>query len=939
MLPALLAVPILANAQESKSANERLSAARLAATTGDYGGAEIAFKELLAGDTRVASAIALGQCYLETGRYQDAHALLDSVNNESQTNLDWNILAARLAGTLGDYENAIEYARRGRDIERNSCVARLLLAEYLEVVGKSAEALEEYEWFDRLVKHRLPIDAANLTAAGQGFYRYSVLTQHPNLVQRTRHVLHKIYQQAYQVLDVNYWPARLAVANLLNEKFSLDEAADDYRAVLDINSNAVAAHVGLGSIARNQWRFEDVDRRANRALDINTNSVDALELLASSRMFERRYTLADATARRALAINPNSIDALALAASAKLALFDESGADEFIMRANAINPKSGRFHQILAQTLSDRRQYPQSETEFLKAIEYEPSDAMARAELGMLYMQWGDEKKARPPLEAAWKIDAFNARTKYTLDLLDKLVAYARLETEHFDVRCEKGLDEVIAANAANYLESIYEEICQRFEMNLDRKTIVEIFPAHGDFGVRVTGQPWINTGGACTGWVIGVIAPRFGSGKAPFYLPGVLRHEFVHTVTLAATNNRIPHWMTEGLAVLHEDEPRTFGWKEDLAERIRDGELAPLNEVDWGFMRPKRPNDRAMAYAQSEWMCEFLMDRLGDGVINAILRDSREGMSQTGLFAKHAKMTPEEFDEAFRAWAIEQATPWGFDLTPPEKVEPLKALALEKPQEASIRARLARAHFEAGDFGEALANAQASLDLDADHNALAHEVMMFALAATVMDANNADQAAKLQQSIVDHAQKILLIEPGHRKARMIVAKYHLSEQKDDAALPHLLDLMDVEPVDPMVPYELARIYTSMGDDQRALPMWMECRLEFANNREIPAAIAAIHRRAGQLQEARDWYEKALQIDPLSPDIGEAHANVLMQMGRTDDAIARFRLLCRVKPEEAKFHSACALALFKAGNESEAKSYAQKAVKLDPNSDARSLLD
>ncbi|HNO79190.1 MAG TPA: tetratricopeptide repeat protein [Phycisphaerae bacterium] len=935
----LMVVMIAPAIARSESASEQLAAAKEQVQSGAYDQAEVALMPLLAGESKVAASIALGRCYLETGRYEAAKTALESVKDESRSNVDWHIWSARLAETLGDYEGAIESARHAMGIDRNSCVARLLLAQNLEIVGKSQEALQEYEWFDRLVKHRLPIDPDNLVAAGAGFYRYSVLTQNSNLVQRTRHVLQKMYQKAYQMLDPKYWPAHLAVADLLAEKFSLDEAADDYRAVLNINTNAVAAHVGLGWIARDQWRFEDVDRHAQDALDINTNSVDALVLLAASRMLERRYTLADGFAQRALAINPNSIDALAYATSAKLALFDEAAADVYVKRADAINPKSGRFHEIVAQTLSDRRQYPQSEVAFLKAIEYEPSSAMARAELGMLYMQWGDEEKARVHLDAAWEIDAFNARTKYSLDLLDKLVAYARLETEHFDVRCEKGLDEVIAASSAKYLESIYDEICKRFDLTLDRRTIVEIFPAHDDFGVRVTGQPWINTGGACTGWVIGVIAPRFGMGKSPFHLPSVLRHEFVHTVTLAATNNRIPHWMTEGLAVLHEDEPRSFGWKEDLAERIRNDDLAPLNEVDWGFMRPKRPNDRAMAYAQSEWMCEFLMDRFGDGVINAMLRDSREGMSQTGLFAKHAKMTPEEFDDAFRAWAIEQATPWGFDLTPPENVETLKALALETPDDASVLARLAMACMEAGDIDEAMTHANASLAIDAKDNALAHEVLMRVYAGKLHHAEDAEQSKEWQQAGIDHAREVLIANPKHRKARMVIAKYHLAEKKDDAALPHLLDLMELYPVDPMEPYELARIYTSMGDDERALPMWKACRQEFSNNREIPAAIAAIHRRAGRLAEACDWYERALQIDPLSPGIGEAYANVLMQMGRTDDAIARYQLLCRIDPEEARFQTACALALFKAGNESEAINYAKRAVALDPKSDARSLLD
>ena len=40
-----------------------------------------------------------------------------------------------------------------------------------------------------------------------------------------------------------------------------------------------------------------------------------------------------------------------------------------------------------------------------------------------------------------------------------------------------------------------------------------------------------------------------------------VLRHEYSHTITLAATDNRIAHWMTEGLAVWEEQTPLKWEW------------------------------------------------------------------------------------------------------------------------------------------------------------------------------------------------------------------------------------------------------------------------------------------------------------------------------------------------------------------------------------------
>ena len=60
----------------------------------------------------------------------------------------------------------------------------------------------------------------------------------------------------------------------------------------------------------------------------------------------------------------------------------------------------------------------------------------------------------------------------------------------------------------------------------------------------------------------LALVSPRKGGqNMEPFNWAQVLRHEYTHTVTLAATDNRIQHWMTEGLAVLEEHTPIRWEW------------------------------------------------------------------------------------------------------------------------------------------------------------------------------------------------------------------------------------------------------------------------------------------------------------------------------------------------------------------------------------------
>ena len=116
---------------------------------------------------------------------------------------------------------------------------------------------------------------------------------------------------------------------------------------------------------------------------------------------------------------------------------------------------------------------------------------------------------------------------------------------------------------------------CRVGVVGLAHRTIIEVFPTQAAFAVRITGKPWIHRVGACTGRVIALASPRESAQLTGAYnLAAVLKHEFTHTVTLAATENRIPHWFTEGLAFWQENSDRSFFWCTLLAEAVRRGEL-----------------------------------------------------------------------------------------------------------------------------------------------------------------------------------------------------------------------------------------------------------------------------------------------------------------------------------------------------------------------------
>lgn len=906
---------------------------------GDYAAAAAEFETLREIETtRVEALIGLSRCRLATGAYDEVRSLHAEAKEAARGSAEFVMLAGEAARHTGDYETAIALARSALQIDPRHAPARLLLCETLEIVGKRDEALAEYEWFERLVLRQLPTTAPALTAVGQGFYRYSQLTRDPNLTERTRHVLNKIFQVAYEQVDRNYWPARVAAADLLRAKWNDYEAREDYLAALDINTSAVEALVGLGRLDLEEWAFEAVDARATAALAINSNSVAALNLRAACRLLERRYREAAETAERALAVNPHGLEAIALKASALLALDDRPAVDALLARGAAINPCNRVLHHVVADTLSGLRRFEESEVQYRKAIDCEPTAADPRTELGMMYMQWGDEARARDALEGAWRLDPFNARTKNTLELLDRLDRFVEIVTDRYVIRYDAEHDEVIAGAFARQFDAIYDEVCAAFQASLERKTVVEIFPSHTEFGVRIHGKPWIHTIGACTGWVIAMDAPRVGGDLAgPFNFAEVLRHEFTHTVTLAVTHNRIPHWLTEGLAVLQEPADRPYAWLVLLADAVRRDELYTLASIDWGFMRPRKASGRVQAYAQSEWMCEYLIETYGPEVIQTMLAQFADGRTQAEVFAKVTGESQQQFDARFAEWARTQAQRWGFDLAQPERVDVLTLQAAQQPDDVDVSARLARAQLDAEDWDAARATAKRCLEADESHP-LAMEIFVRCSAHALGEVFPPSARVEIEDEAAPVARRLLARDENNRHALALLASLHMRRKQFDDALPLLTRLHKVWPIDANIADMLGTIHFEREEFDLALPYLLTAARSESNDAELAIRIAAIYERDNRLPDARHWYTEALHRHPLLETPREHLAEIAMRTGDVPAAIEEYRTLCKIAPHVARYHADCALAYRKLGDRENMRHFAERAVALDRNSPAAALL-
>jgi tetratricopeptide (TPR) repeat protein len=191
---------------------------------------------------------------------------------------------------------------------------------------------------------------------------------------------------------------------------------------------------------------------------------------------------------------------------------------------------------------------------------------------------------------------------------------------------------------------------------------------------------------------VIALCTPRGGENTLGTYnWAQVLRHEYTHTVTLAATDNRIAHWLTEGLAVYEENGPLRWDWVPMLYHAVKTNELFPLDDLTWAFVRPKKPHHRTLAYAESFWVCKYIEQTWGHEAILKMLAEFKAGGLQDDVFPKVLGRSISEFQQQFFAWCQQQVAKWGYDEETTKKYNELKpkaeALSRSRQDEAAVKA------------------------------------------------------------------------------------------------------------------------------------------------------------------------------------------------------------------------------------------------------------
>lgn len=691
--------------------------------------------------------------------------------------------------------------------------------------------------------------------------------------------------RAHQELDRLYWPATLAEAELLIDKYNVQEAVAALHETLSLNPRCADAWYHLGRVALGRFDFDSTNVAIAALNRIARRHPLGLLLYAEMRLVENDPEEALEVLERLITRLPRLRPAHALAAAASALLYDDDATAEALAVYERLSPGSAEAYYTAGRFLSMFRQYDAAATMLEAAIERQPQWPAPRLELGLMEMQTGRDRKALAVLRSLIALDPFNKRTANSLLLLEQLTECDEVESRHFIIRYEPGIDEVLVALMPEPLDRIHDIVTARFGWDVKQKTIIEVAPDHKRFAVRITGMPHVHTIAACTGPIIAMEAPRDGPTSmhhGTFDWTRVLQHEYTHTITLDQTKNRIPHWLTEAAAVSMEPAPRDYDTCRMLARALREGTLFDLDEIKWAFVRPRLPGDRGKAYAQGHWMVEYMNERFGESALVALLERYFQGDREEAAMPKALGVSRDAFFSGFLAWAGGQVKAWG--LAPePTMLDLTDELREADPELAVVMAASRKAWLDA--ISEAMVKRVGAPAPPRDRKFTADQWPE--LVRPPVDIDD-DTLMTWRRQYPDHPD--LLQEEIRRR---LEARGHVYK----GLVPKLQRLAELRPVDDYPHRKLAQIYLAGDDPSKAIPHLEILDLHEDKSPIYARQLASLYRDAGDLDRALEKITRTVQIGPYEAEYRELAAAIAIEAGRLDLAKLHIEALTMLEPD------------------------------------------
>jgi cellulose synthase operon protein C len=448
---------------------------------------------------------------------------------------------------------------------------------------------------------------------------------------------------------------RVRWGRLMHERFNNTDAEDLFNEALKIDPGNAPAYVGLALVSADGFDDKAVEY-AGKAIGLDPKLVEAHELMANLALEDSDTKLATAEADEALKLSPDAFNAMAIHAA--MEILANRSPDAWLAKIQQVNPGDGEGYAVVAHHLVLNMRFQDGIDYYRKAIAADPGLDAARSELGINLMRMGQEDEAGQQLETCYNNGYRDPGTVNSLRLLDSFKKnFVTFKDGNAILRLQKSEADLLRPYYDDVLKRVMATYQQKYKYTLQGPVTVEVYPNHEDFAVRTQGMPGLGALGVTFGQVVAMDSP---SARKPgdFNWASTLWHEMSHVYILSITNQRVPRWFTEGLAV-HEETQASPEWGDrmtpDIVAALAAKKLLPVADLDRGFIRPDYPAQVLVSYYQAGRVCDYIQDHWSADKLLDMVHAYAELKTTPEVIQQVLGMSPEAFDKQFQDWLYQQ--------------------------------------------------------------------------------------------------------------------------------------------------------------------------------------------------------------------------------------------------------------------------------------------
>jgi len=518
------------------------------------------------------------------GRVEEAIALASSIQGDEAESAESRFLEGDLLRETGQKEKAATLFEKviamGQGIEESKLSASMQMRVLL-AAGRSAHALRKPELANELFNRAEQTGATSVDLLRHRADLY--LEKHD-----TAHAL-EVYEEAAEL-----WPTHPEVL-LLEARIGLEAAL----------------------------AFAEAERLAKKVLAINPRSSGARFVLAGVEMRVLNFEAARRHIEEGLKTNSRDLKLLSMQATERFLAEDPNGFEALVEKVLKLSPGYSELFRVVGNYAEWEHRYPDIQKLMRRASRIDREDGQVRALLGLTLVRAGSDAAGIVELNRAYDLDPFDVRVINTLKLYEKSIP--KLYEDHrkgpFKYRFPKAEAALLKRYVPDLLEEAFAEMVERYGLTPRAPIGIEIYSSRGEFSVRTSGLPQIAIAGVCFGRKLATMSPIGSPGN----LGMTLWHELAHVFHLELSKNRVPRFLTEGMAEW-ETARRGIGWSREqdlrLEKALRIDALPPLNQMTRAFTHARHMEDVATAYYASGLLAEWIVESRGEQAAVNVLRE-----------------------------------------------------------------------------------------------------------------------------------------------------------------------------------------------------------------------------------------------------------------------------------------------------------------------------